>query len=419
MQSVKAIANDIKIRASAGSIGNQNVSSNAFRPMMTSGTAEWIVGTAYPLSVTAPGLVDPGLTWETSTTYDIGLDAQFLNNMFGLSFDWYQRSTKDILTTGKALPSAVGASAPLTNTGELRTRGYEIALNFNYAFNNDVAIYAVATLSDYQTEITKYNNPTKSFGSFYEGAIVGDIWGFETDRLFQADDFNPDGSLKSGIPSQSKLITGNFKYGPGDVKYKNLDGDNEISSGDRTADNPGDLTVIGNSTPRYEYSFRIGGNFYNFDIDLFFQGVGKRDYWANSDLVLPLYNRADALYEKQLDYWTPDNTNAYYPNPYYPHATNAIGVYAPGSNNFVAQSRYLLSMAYLRLKNLTVGYTLPVNLTQKIGIDKVRVYFSGQNLFEFKDSRLPVDPEINETESQWGRTYPYPRTLSFGLQVNF
>ncbi|MDR3351294.1 MAG: TonB-dependent receptor [Prevotellaceae bacterium] len=419
MQPVKEIANDIKIRASAGSIGNQNVSSNAFRPMMTSGTADWIVGATLPLSVTAPKFVDPDLTWETVTTYDIGLDMQFLNNLFGFSFDWYQRSTKDILATGKALPAAVGASAPLTNTGALRTRGYEISLNFNYAFHDNAAVYAVATLSDHQTEITEYNNPTKAFGSLYEGGIVGDIWGFETDRLFQANDFNADGSLKNGIPNQDKLKTGNFKYGPGDVKYKNLDGDDEISAGDKTVDSPGDLTVIGNSTPRYEYSFRIGGNLYNFDIDLFFQGVGKRDYWANSDLVLPLFNRADALYGQQMDYWTPENTDAYFPNPYYPHASAALGAWAPGSNNFVAQSRYLLNMAYLRLKNLTLGYTLPLNLTQKIGIDKVRVYFSGQNLFEFKDSRLPVDPEINETEAQWGRTYPYPRTISFGLQVNF
>jgi TonB-linked SusC/RagA family outer membrane protein len=419
MQPVKEIANEIKLRASAGSIGNQNVSSNAFRPMMSSTTSDWVSGNLLQSSVGMPGLVDASLTWETVTTYDVGLDAQFLNNMFGLSFDWYQRNTTDILTTGKALPGAIGATAPLTNTGELQTRGYEISLNFNYAFNKDVAIYAVATLSDRQTEVTKYNNPTKSFGSFYDGAMVGDIWGFETDRLFQASDFNADGTLKSGIPSQDLLKTGNFQYGPGDVKYKDLDGDGEISAGERTVDNPGDLTVIGNSTPRYEYGFRVGGSFYNFDIDLFFQGVGKRDYWANSDLVLPLYNRTDALYGNQMDYWTPDNTEAYFPNPYNGHASNAIGSYAPGANNFVAQSRYLLNMAYLRLKNLTVGYTLPVTLTQKIGIDKVRVYFSGQNLFEFKDSRLPVDPEINETESQWGRTYPYPRTLSFGLQVNF
>ncbi|MDR1197838.1 MAG: TonB-dependent receptor [Prevotellaceae bacterium] len=419
MQKVKDIANDIKIRASVGSIGNQTVSSNAFRPMMTSGTADWIVGASLPMSVLAPPLVDPALTWETVTTYDIGLDVQFLKNMFGLSFDWYQRTNTDILTTGKALPQGVGASAPLTNTGELRTRGYELSANFNYAFNKDISVYAVVTLSDYQTVVTKFNNPSKTLGFFYEGAKIGDIWGFETDRLFQADDFNADGSFKTGIPSQNKLITGNFKYGPGDVKYKNLDGDDEISAGDRTADNPGDMKVIGNSTPRYEYSIRIGGRFYGFDIDIFFQGVGKRDYWANSDLVLPLFNRADALYGHQMDYWTPENTNAYFPNPYYPHATNAIGAYASGSNNFVAQSRYLLNMAYLRLKNLTIGYTLPVSLTQKIGIDKLRIYFSGQNLFEIKDSRLPVDPEINETEAQWGRTYPYPRTVSLGLQVNF
>lgn len=419
MQGIKNIMNDLKLRASAGSVGNQNVKANAFRPMMNIESADWIVGGTLVPTVAAPGLVDKDLSWEKIRTYDIGLDAKFLNNMFGISFDWYQRENKGILRYGKTLPQGTGTTAPLTNAGDIRTRGYELSVDFNYPINKDITIYASAALSDYQTEVTKWDNPTNSLGEFYKGMKVGEIWGFETDRLFQKDDFNADGTFKTGIASQSKLITGSFKYGPGDVKYKDLDKDGEITSGDRTADNPGDMKVIGNSTPRYQYNFRVGANFYGFDIDVFFQGVGKRDYWASSDLILPLYNRADALYAHQMDYWTEDNTDAFFPNPYFPHASNAVGQGVTGSNNFVSQSRYLLSMAYLRLKNVTVGYTLPVTLTNKIGVDKVRVYFSGQNLAEFKNSRLPVDPEINETEAAWGRTYPYPRTLSFGLQVNF
>ncbi len=426
MQPVKKIANDIKIRASWGSIGNQDVIANAFRSMMDIQNSDWVVGGVLSPSVKTPGIVDPDITWETITTLDVGLDVRFLNNMFGVSFDWYQRNNKDMLAIERALPEGVGTSAPWTNSGDMRTRGYELSVDFNYPINKNISIYATAGLSDYQTEVTKWNNPTKSLGTFYEGMKIGEIWGFETDRLFQAGDFNADGTLVSGIPSQSALIDGAFKFGPGDVKYKNQDGDDVIGVGSLTAENHGDLKVIGNTTPRYQYNFRVGGTFYGFDIDVFFQGVGKRDYWAASDLVLPLYNRTDALYAKQMDYWTEENTGAHFPRPWVGHATNRFLSTASstltglqGSNNFVTQSRYLLNMSYLRLKNITVGYTLPATLTSRIGIDKVRVYFSGQNLAEFKSSRLPVDPEINDTEAAWGRTYPYPRTLSFGLQVNF
>lgn len=419
MEGVKPVLSDLKLRASIGSIGNQAVAENAFRPMMDITTADWIVNGVLASTPNTPGLVDPSLTWEKVTTLDIGVDARFLNNMFGVTFDWFQRTNKGILRQAVTLPSATGITAPLTNAGDIRTRGYELMVDFNYPINKNISLHASAGLSDYQTTVTKWDNPTKLLGSFYEGMKIGEIWGFETDRLFQKDDFNADGTLKTGIPDQTFLQQGAFVFGPGDVKYKDLDGDKEITAGDRTAINPGDMKVIGNSTPRYQYNFRIGGEFYGFDIDVFFQGVGKRDYWANSDLILPMYQRADAVYEHQLDYWTEDNTNAYWPNPYFPHMTNKVGAFAPGSNNFAAQSRYLLSLSYLRLKNLTVGYTLPANLTNKIGIDKLRVYFSGQNLAEFKSDRLPVDPEINETEAQWGRTYPYPRTISFGLQVNF
>lgn len=424
MQGVKSVANDIKIRASYGQIGNQEVADNAFRAMMDITTLNWITNGSVTASVEAPKLYDDGLSWERIESVNFGIDAQFLDNMFGLTVDLYQRYNKDMLALGATLPQSTGTVAPLTNAGDMRTRGFEIGVNFNKPINKNIAIYASATLSDYKSVITRWKgNDGKKLGEFYEGMTLGEIWGFETDRLFQVSDFSKDANgayvLNSDIPSQKDLYKGNFSVMPGDVKYKNLDGDDKIGYGNRTVENHGDLKVIGNTTPRYEYSFRLGGEFYGFDVDLFFQGVGKRDYWASSDLVLPLYNRSDALYGDQMDYWTEENTGAFYPRPYTGHATNAVGSGVSGSNNFVTQTRYLLDMSYLRLKNVTVGYTLPRALTTKIGIDKARIYFSGQNLAEFKNSKLPVDPEINETEAQWGRTYPYSRTLSFGLQVNF
>ncbi|HUH28856.1 TonB-dependent receptor [Gelidibacter sp.] len=411
--------NDLKIRASIGSIGNQNIANNAFLAVMSRSNPWWIgSGMSVPPSVSLPSNVDPYLTWEKVTTQDIGLDLRIFN-MLGMTFDYYQRDTKGMLSPGKTLPGSFGQSAANTNSGNLRTRGWELGINFNKNISNDVSVYADLTLSDYTTEVTEWNNTTKLLGSYYTGQKIGEIWGLTTEGLIQSsDNVDATGLIVNGV-DYTDIRKGAFKYGPGDVMYKDLDGDGKITRGKGTAEEPGDLSVIGNTTPKYQYGMRFGGAFYGFDVDAFFQGVGERQYWATSDLVLPFYNRTDAMYGHMNDYWTPDNTDAFYPNPYPNHAANAFGGYAPGSNNFVAQSRYLLNMSYLRLKSLTVGYTIPESVTKKIGIDKLRPYVSGLNLVTWKNSKLPVDPEINDAESAWGRTFPYAKTWSLGVQITF
>lgn len=430
MQGAKSWLNDAKIRASIGSIGNQNIKDNAFLSMMTNKNPNWIGGgSIIPPSVDMPNNVDPYLTWESVTTTDIGIDLR-LFNMFNITADWYQRNTKGMLAPGKVLPDTFGQGAAETNAGNLRTRGWEIGLGFNKAIGERVSVYADLTLSDYQTVVTKWNNPSKTLGSMYEGQVLGEIWGLTTDRLYQAGEFetyylatdlehkNPKSRPIVG-PDQANLTSGNFVFGPGDIKYVDRNGDGKITKGDGTVENPGDLSVIGNSTPRYQYGIRLGADIYGFDIEMFFQGVGQRDYWADSDLILPFYNRTDAMYGHMTDYWTPDNTDSYYPNPFPGSAGNILASGTKGSNNFITQTRYMLNMSYLRFKNLTVGYSLPKSVLSKIKLQKVRVYFSAQNLGEITNGRLPVDPEINETEAAWGRTFPYSRTMSFGLQLTF
>ncbi|MEM8521337.1 TonB-dependent receptor [Flavobacterium sp. PL12] len=419
MESTRGWLNDLKIRASIGSIGNQNIANNAFLPVMTSSNPWWLgSGATIPPSVSLPSNVDANLSWEKVTTQDIGLDLR-IYNMVGLTFDYYQRDTKGVLSPGKTLPGSFGQSAANTNSGNLRTRGWELGINFNKEITKDISVYTDLTLSDYTTEVTEWNNSSRLLGSFYAGQKIGEIWGLTTDRLIQATDVvDPTGSIVNGIDYKD-IRSGTFKYGAGDVMYKDLNGDGKISRGKGTADDSGDLSVIGNATPKYQYGIRLGGNVYGFDIDAFFQGVGERQYWATSDLVLPFYSRTDAMYANMNDYWTPDNTNAYYPNPFPKHDANAFGGYAPGSNNFVSQSRYLLNMSYLRLKSVTVGYTLPKSLSKRIGVDKIRPYVSGLNLLTFKDSNLPVDPEINDSEATWGRTFPYSKTWSMGIQLAF
>lgn len=429
---LKQVVSNGKFRASYGEIGNQAIGDNMFISTLsrkTAGTTYWLDSSGNKVSAyNLPSLVSSTLKWERIQTLDLGLDLGLLNNEINVSFDWYQRTTKDMLAPSKVMPQVLGADAPKVNAGTLRTRGWELSIDWHHTFK-EVNVYANANIGDFKTVITKWDNDSKLLNENYSGKVYGDIWGFETDRLFTKDDFNADGSYKEGIASQKGLEQNGFIYGPGDIKFKNLDGNDVIDGGKGTADDHGDLKVIGNTTPRYQYSFRLGGTWKGFDIDAFFQGVGKRDVWSTGAFVIPMSRGADAIYDNQTDYWTEENQNS---NAYYPRmwATNAnkgtISVLEGGNHNFYPQSRYLVNMAYLRFKNLTIGYTLPQNLTRKAYIDKVRVYFSANNICELiNKSNAPVDHEINSQETDeptngtWGRIDPMYRTVSFGLQVTF
>ena len=412
---------NLKIRGSWGSIGNQDVASNSFISKMSSGNSGWVMNKINVLYLGAPSVLSPDLTWERVTTFDIGIDAGLFNNKLNFVFDWYKRITSDMHTAGEALPSTFGASAPMINFGELTATGIEFGVNYQHQFANDLQMSLSASISNVNEEITKYNEGANNIYANYKGRELGEIWGYETDRLFQASDFNADGSLKEGIPSQSLFETGSFKFGPGDIKYKDLNGDGKISYGANSLEDHGDLKVIGNSLPKIEYNFAIDLAYKNFDLRAFFQGVGSRDYWAYGSVAIPTGGSgfADGSFVHFLDYWTPENTDALYPNP----SNNA---WISNGGNFLRQTRFLQNMAYLRLKNLTFGYTLPSVWLQAIKFQSIRVYLSGENLFEFDKMTIPVDPESTDYKTgygsgswSFGRSYPFSRTLSAGIQVNF
>lgn len=420
----KSIFTDMKIRGSYGSIGNQNVGSDRFVATMVPGSANWVIGAAKVPYIGTPANVTESLKWETINTLNLGLDLRLWKNQVGFTFDWFQRDNTNMLAPGATLPASFGSTAAYENAGSLRTAGWEIAADINHSFTNGLNLYANISLSDYNSKITQWNsNDAKLLTQNYTGKNIGEVWGFKTDRYFK------DAADVQASPSQVGLQSGNFVYGGGDIKYKNLNTDNIISAGKSTFDDHGDLAIIGNTTPRYQYSFRFGANYKNFDIDVFFQGVGKRDWWATGNEAIPYFRGADVMYEHQMDFWTADNTTARYPRPYPGNAVSAIagintmagGAASVSGNNFYPQDKYLLNLAYLRLKNLTFGYTIPGHITQKIKLDKLRVYFSGQNLFEFAQNKIPIDTEITQgsvTSNFYGRTAPFMRTLSFGLQVS-
>lgn len=437
-----------KLRASYGEIGNQAVGTDRFISTIGTSNLSYIdpsTGVLYNVAG-MPTIVAPSLTWERIRTTDVGLDFGFLDNSIYGSFDWFQRDTKDMLAPGSTLPATLGAKAPYGNQGGLRTRGWEISLGYNKSFG-EFDVYATFNLANSSTTVTKWTNITNSLSDNYSGKEYGAIYGFITDRYFTKDDFQQDASgnllinekgqfiFKEGIADQHGLESGSFHYGPGDIKYKDLDGDGVISGGDGTVENHGDVVKIGNELPRFEYGFHIGGAWRGIDLDIFCQGVGKREMWTVSSMVVPFTQAPNDIYYKGMEShnsvvfddkwnvidWVVDQSNTYprlWPNSY--GSNNVPGV-GGGQNNYLPQDRYLQDMSYLRVKNITIGYTLPAAWTQKALIQNARIYVSGENLFFIHRGNKAFDPEIVTTEwsgaNTIGRTNPIQRSYSFGIQV--
>ncbi len=478
-----------KLRASYGEVGNTAIGDNKFLSIIgVPVSMGWLTGAnANTPYANMPSLVSSTLSWERVRTVDVGLDLGFLNNSLNVGFDWYSRTTADMLGPGADLPATLGVAAPYGNNGTLRTNGWELSLGWNHSFG-DWDVYATFNIADARTKIVKWRNDTgtlyswvRNQSNFTEGGYFGDIYGLETDRYFEQSDIDP----ATGKPylDQTYLETGSFEYGVGDIMFKDLDGNGKIDFGNAdmielngvtyvpgdegyaaaladkdhksvaigSVKNHGDLKVIGNAMPRYEYSFRLGGAYKGFDLDLFFQGVGKRNMWYTSAFVVPFARGTDAIYSNMTSYnsmeidesnWSlTGNINVNQDNKYprlYPGAggNGRLSSIGAGRYNFYPQSRYLMNMAYLRLKAVTLGYTLPAAITQKALIQKARVYFSIDNpclLYNgMKD--YPLDPEISSAgtgmhattgmngangNGYFGRTTPITRTYSFGIQLTF
>lgn len=397
---LKETINDLKIRASYGTLGNQALdvnSPNYYPYISTYGTAEvaWLFNGERPMTVLAPGLVSPTLTWETVSQYNIGLDFEIFRNRLAGSFDIYRRDTRDMLTKSKTLPAVLATSEPQANAADMKTNGYELTLSWTDVLPNNIRYGLGVVFADAYSTITKYDNPNGIISDYYVGQRLGEIWGFVTEGLFQSD------AEAAGF-DQSQIAGHQFLAG--DIKFKDLDGDKKITRGSQTLSDHGDLTVIGNSTPRYSYGFRGNLSWKGFDLNVFFQGVGKRQAnITNGTYFLSHYNSEWAVPQKiNNDYWTPTNTDAYFPRP---RVGNAGEVSQP-------QTRFLQNASYLRLKQLTIGYTIPSKFIQRIGIQTIRLYVSGNNIWETSKMLKIFDPEEFETNR-----YPLTRAYSFGASV--
>lgn len=421
------LISNLKIRASYGSLGNGNIGSYNFLETLSITQSGRVLNGVRPQYTSRPSVLPEGLTWETATTTNVGLDFSMLKDRLSFAGDYYIRETTDMYTIGMTLPAVFGATSPRGNYADLETKGWELMLlwrnKFNLVskpFNYDLRF----TLADNKSVITKYNNPDKFLSDYYEGQVLGEIWGYETEGFF-IDQADIDGHAKQ---SPRFLTTSSGKIFPGDIKLKNRNDDNEISPGKNTADDPGDRFIIGNSAPRFTYSMNLGANWNNFFFSTFFQGVGKQDWFpgTESEIFWGQYNRPyNKLPSWHLDnHWTPENTNAYLPR-YVSRLNNRTGGILRE-----AQTKYLQNIAYIRLKNIQFGYNLPTTLISKIGAENVKVYFSGENLWTWSplykitrdidvDNTGPSDQLFTTGNAGDGYNYPMLKSMTFGISVTF
>lgn len=410
--------NSLKIRGSYGRLGNQNTS--LLYPTYTTmplgmSNGSWIVNDKRPNTASAPGLISSTLTWEKVETWNIGLDFGTFQNRFTGSLDLFQRKTYDMVGPAPEMPIILGTAVPSTNNTKLKTYGFELSLHWNDYLKNGFGYSIGLNLSDSQTKILEYPNPTGNVGTYRNNTRMGDIWGYETIGIAQTKD-EMDRHLAT-LPNGGQNALGS-DWDAGDIMYKDLDNDGKIDGGAGTTDDHGDWKVIGNTTPRYFFGIDLGMNWKGIDLRAFFQGVMKKDvyqysyyFWGASPSgkwwSTGFVEHAD-YFRKETDHPLGQNLKSYYPRPVY------------SSKNQQTQTRYLQNAAYIRLKNLQIGYTLPAQITKKINIEKIRIYLSGENLWTGTKLSSIFDPElIDQGASGWGNTYPICRTLSFGLSLNF
>ena len=401
-ESFRSTINSFKVRGSFGSLGNQNVPNYLQIPILPINTnLGYIMNGVRPIYTTYPNIASTGLSWETSKTIDFGVDASFFDNRLDMTFDWYNRKTINMFGPGETLPAVFGTSVPRKNNAALDTKGFELSVGWKQSINNDLKYEIQLSFSDNKSIVTQYNNPTKYIGNYYEGMVLGEIWGYETVGFYTSDQDVKDS------PNQSKIYS---KWTAGDVKYKDLNGDGTIYNGTQTVADHGDLKIMGNSTPRYLFGLNLNTSYKNFDFGMFLQGVGKNDIWMGGTQIFGFGSAFyfTSLMTNHLDYWSPQNTNAFLPKPY---------MSRENSKNELVQTKYLQDGRYIRLKNLQIGYSLPAHISSIINVEKLRVYVSGENILTFSKLKGPFDPEATGGNYGAGRVYPIGKIVSFGINV--
>ncbi|GHT39294.1 SusC/RagA family TonB-linked outer membrane protein [Bacteroidia bacterium] len=412
---IEPVVNLMKIRATYGSLGDQSFTGYyPFYPSLNSvspTSSNYMFASGRESYISNPGLINPALTWITTSTIDFGVDFAFLSNRLNVSFDWYRRYMDDFVGPAEVMPAFLGTSAPQANSTAMKTEGWELTIGWKQQ-TGDIHYGVNAVLSDYQGYITKYPNPNGLIGTYYEGQRIGEIWGYESEGLFQSE------AEIAAAPSQARFYG---RWLPGDVRYKDLDGNGVINPGNNTLDDPGDRKVIGNTTPRYSFGVTLNVEYKGFDFTAFFQGVGKRDATllpANHNQAIYFWGITgwqNAGYTQHYDRWSESNPGGYYPRYY--------SVLAENAKNRQPSTRYLPNAAYMRVKNMQLGYSLPSSVLKHINCQKLRLFVDVENLATITKLIRTMDPEIvginGYNGAADGKVYPLQRTWSCGLSVTF
>lgn len=421
MSPLKNTLSVLKLRGSYGRLGNQGQAGlYTFAQQMSVATqGNWYFKDGRDIYINAPGAINLNATWEKVESTNFALDYVLWNNKLTGSFEIFKSETKDMLGPSADYADMFGTGAPQANNANMKTTGWELSINYRGNIGKDIDYSIGGMVSDYTSEVTRFENPsnTDPAGSWYVGKKSGEIWGYKTDGIIQtqaeADEYN--------AKHNNTYLTGQ-KWVPGDVKYRDLNEDGKVNKGTNRLDDMGDMTIIGNSTPRYTYSVNGAISWKGLQLTMLWQGVGKRDYnptgsvyfWGSSSFAQV------TVFKEHLDYWrgpedSNPNPNAYYPRPYSASA-GAIGQYSAKTTQ--TADRYLQNARYVRLKNLTVSYDLPKSLTNTVNLNKVTVYFSGENLLTITPMMKMFDPEAALVFGEGGKNYPLNKVYSIGININ-
>lgn len=412
------VVGTLKLRASYGLLGNQNTDSwyPTYQIISTGiNTGNWLQNGKKTNIAYKPQLISSTLSWEKVKTWNIGVDLGMFSNKLTGSFDYYIRKTLDMVGPAMELPLILGTSVPKSNNTDLKTSGFELSLTWQDRLANGLTYSAKFMLSDNKTEVTKYPNATKTLSTYYNGQELGTIWGYKTIGIAKTKE-EMENHLAT-LPNGGQNALGS-QWTAGDVMYEDVNGDGKINNGSNTLDDHGDLVKIGNNLPRYLLGLDLNAAWKGFDIRAFFQGVCKRDYWTSSDYFWGVTSSGEwsaVGLKNHLDYFRSEdsrdlkaNLNSYYPRP----------LFVGAGKNQQVQTRYLQNAAYIRLKNITIGYTLPQSLTQKFAVTRLRLFFMGENLWTGTNLANMFDPEtISGGSNGNGNSYPLQKTLSVGLNI--
>lgn len=421
------IVSDLKFRASYGSLGNGNIASYAYLEQFNIRQSNLILNGQKPQFTTNPSVIPEGLTWETATTKNIGIDLSMFDNKLTFNADAYIRETKDMFTVGLTLPAVFGASSPRGNYADLETKGWEAILSYRDRINlskGPLTYNIRLTMSDNLSEIKKYNNPQLLLSDYYAGQVLGEIWGYQTAGFFTSAEDVKNSATQNLFRSANSGV-----WYPGDIKFVDTDKDGQITPGTSRVTNPGDRSIIGNSSPRYTFGIMLGAEWKNFFFSAFLQGVGKQDWFPSreANLFWGQYNRPyGGIPKSQLgNIWKEDNVNAYFPRYVSRIASNANGTLATPS------SKYLQDVKYIRLKNIQIGYNLPSNIAKKIGSSAARVYISAENIWtasplfnitrDIDVENIVASDQVFSPGGNSGDGYNYPimKNINLGLSISF